>query len=144
MDHVTVSQRSAIMSKVQSKDTLPEMKVRKALHKMGVRYRLHQKDLPGRPDIVMRSRKQIIFVHGCFWHRHGCRKSTSPKSNVEFWLSKFERNVERDRRNVEELKAQGWKVDIIWQCETSQPESLNKRLSTIAPPLNKCALQLKR
>ncbi|WP_075853592.1 very short patch repair endonuclease [Rhizobium hainanense] len=131
MDHVTQSQRSAIMSKVQSKNTLPEMKVRKALHKMGVRYRLHQKGLPGSPDIVMRSRSRVIFVHGCFWHRHGCRKSTVPKTNVEFWLSKFQRNVERDQENIAQLRALGWAVDIIWQCETIQPDRLHARLVDI-------------
>lgn len=131
MDHVTRSQRSAIMSKVQSKDTLPEMKVRKALHKMGVRYRLHRKDLPGSPDIVMRSRGRVIFVHGCFWHRHGCRKSTMPKTNVDFWLSKFERNVERDQQNIAQLRAMGWAVDVIWQCEAIQPDYLHDRLLEI-------------
>lgn len=132
MDHVTQSQRSAIMSRVQSKNTLPEMKIRKALHKLGVRYRLHQKGLPGSPDIVMRSRKRVIFVHGCFWHRHGCRRSTIPKTNVDFWLAKFQRNVERDQQNVVQLTSMGWTVDVIWQCEAIQPNVLDAKLVEIA------------
>lgn len=119
------------MSKVKKKDTLPEMRVRSALHKMGVRYRLNLKGLPGSPDIVMRSRGRVIFVHGCFWHRHDCRKSALPKTNIDFWRTKFQRNVERDQRNVAELTSMGWAVDVIWQCEAVQPDLLATRLIEI-------------
>ena len=118
MDHVDSEKRSAIMRAVASKNTKPEMTVRRLLHAMGYRYRLHVKDLPGRPDIVFRSRKKVIFVHGCFWHRHiGCRYATTPKTRVDFWQSKFDANVERDRRNVSDLEKAGWEVMTIWQCE---------------------------
>ncbi|MBD9651979.1 DNA mismatch endonuclease Vsr [Ensifer sp. ENS09] len=131
MDHLTPLKRSELMSKVKKKDTLPEMRVRSALHKMGVRYRLNLKGLPGSPDIVMRSRGRVIFVHGCFWHRHDCRKSALPKTNIDFWRTKFQRNVERDQRNVAELTSMGWAVDVIWQCEAVQPDLLATRLIEI-------------
>nr|WP_256436978.1 very short patch repair endonuclease [Ensifer sp. ENS09] len=131
VDHLTPLKRSELMSKVKKKDTLPEMRVRSALHKMGVRYRLNLKGLPGSPDIVMRSRGRVIFVHGCFWHRHDCRKSALPKTNIDFWRTKFQRNVERDQRNVAELTSMGWAVDVIWQCEAVQPDLLATRLIEI-------------
>lgn len=131
MDHVTRAQRSAIMAKVQNKNTLPEIKVRKALHKMGARYSLHQKNLPGCPDIVMRAKRKVIFVHGCFWHRHSCSKATMPKSNVEFWQEKFRRNVARDKLNIDRLAELGWTVEIVWQCETQCSALLHSKLECI-------------
>jgi DNA mismatch endonuclease (patch repair protein) len=107
------------MRKVRGKDTTPEMKVRSALHRAGYRFRLHRRDLPGRPDIVLPGRRAVVFVHGCFWHRHpGCRAASSPSTRREFWQDKFERNVDRDRRNVEALAADGWSVHVVWECET--------------------------
>lgn len=125
VDRLTPERRSALMSKVRGKDTSPELRVRKLLFAMGARYRLHDSKLPGKPDIVMRRRRKAIFVHGCFWHRHpGCKKATMPKSRVQYWTEKFDRNVERDNAAVEALTDAGWDVLIIWECETKQPELL--------------------
>lgn len=125
MDHVTRERRSAIMAAVASKDTRPEMAVRRVLHRLGYRFRLHRTDLPGRPDIVLPKHRVCIFVHGCFWHRHdGCKKSSTPKSNVAFWETKFARNTQRDAEAVAALKALGWNVSIVWECETRQPDQL--------------------
>ena len=100
---------------------------------MGLRFRLHRSDLPGRPDIVLPKRRTVIFVHGCFWHRHhACPKATTPKTRTEFWLDKFARNKERDVASYQELTALGWKVAIIWECETKRPEVLQRRLRNIA------------
>ena len=105
------------MGHVRSRDTKPEMTVRQIVHAMGYRYRLHAKDLPGKPDLVFRSRGKIVFIHGCFWHRHeGCRYTTTPRTNEEFWQRKFLGNVDRDRRHVETLRALGWRVAIVWEC----------------------------
>lgn len=116
MDSVDPIKRSAIMRSVRQRDTGPEMALRRGLHALGLRYRLHAKELPGRPDIVFRRRKACVFVHGCFWHRHGCWKTTTPKSNADFWNGKFVANVARDRRAVDELLASGWRVVTIWEC----------------------------
>jgi len=104
------------------------MIVRRALHAMGYRYRLHCKDLPGKPDIVFRGRKKAIFVHGCFWHRHGCPKGQLPKSRLDYWRPKLEANVARDRAKIEELKEGGWRVLVVWQCETRDTDTLATRL----------------
>lgn len=118
-----------IMSAVRGRDTKPEMVVRRLLFSMDYRYRLHRKDLPGRPDVVFARRRKAIFVHGCFWHRHGgCRKTTSPKKRAEFWTEKFDRNVERDRRVEDQLAAMGWSSLVVWECETNAPERLASRL----------------
>ena len=123
--------RSALMSRVRQKDTTPEIIVRKLLHALGYRFRLHRNDLPGRPDIVLPPRKSVVFVHGCFWHHHpNCRKATIPKTRTDFWIEKFEKNKERDRRKISELKKLGWRVLVIWECETTQPRKTEKRLST--------------
>ncbi len=107
------------MSNIRGKDTKPEIEVRKALHKRGFRYRLHVKDLPGRPDIVFPRYNVALFVNGCFWHRHpGCRHASTPSSNEKFWNDKFERNVARDRRNKAMLETAGFRVAVIWECET--------------------------
>lgn len=120
MDHLSVEKRSWNMSRIRSKDTIPEMHVRSALHRAGYRFRLHVKDLPGKPDIVLPKHKTVIFVHGCFWHRHkGCSRATTPSTNQEYWQQKFKRNVERDKREQAELKKLGWKVIVVWECEVS-------------------------
>lgn len=116
MDRVDATKRSAIMRSVRSKDTKPEMALRSALHARGLRFRLHAKLLAGRPDIVLPRWGACIFVHGCFWHRHGCSMTTTPKSNADFWTAKFEANQERDRRAIETLADAGWRVLTIWQC----------------------------
>ena len=117
------------MSLVRGRDTTPEKKVRSLLHRMGYRFRLHARNLPGNPDIVLPGHKKIIFVHGCFWHQHeGCRRSTRPTSNVEFWDKKLNATVERDKRNLSALRAEGWRVNVIWECETKNIEKLLKKI----------------
>lgn len=120
------------MSRVSSKHTLPEMRVRGAAHKMGLRFRLHRKDLPGRPDLVFPKHRVALFVHGCFWHRHiGCPKSSTPKSRTSYWEEKFQSNVQRDRRIEAELANLGWRVMTIWECETKHPDRLARALESI-------------
>lgn len=116
------------MQAVKSKDTGPELAVRRLLHGMGYRFRLHRRDLPGTPDIVLPKYREAIFVHGCFWHSHGCSKGQPPKSRHDYWLPKLEQNVERDRRKIEQLEREGWKVLVVWQCETKDKEALAARL----------------
>lgn len=116
---VTDSRRSAIMQAVKSKDTAPEMIVRRLVHSLGFRYRLHRKDLPGKPDLIFPARRKVIFVHGCFWHGHDCsRGARKPKSNADYWHAKIARNVERDGRNNEALQKAGWDVMTVWECDT--------------------------
>lgn len=118
------------MSRIRSRNTSPELKVRSLLHSLGYRFRLHSKALPGRPDIVLRKYRAVIFVHGCFWHRHpGCRYATTPKSNTAFWMEKFQRNVERDTRVREEIETLGWTVLTVWECEIKDLERLAERLT---------------
>ena len=122
------------MSQIGSKDTQPELIVRRLLTEMGLRYRLHRRDLPGKPDIVFGPRRLVLFVHGCFWHRHrGCRLASTPSANAAFWQSKFDANTARDRRNTTALKRAGWRVAVIWECETRQPERLARRLQRLLP-----------
>jgi DNA mismatch endonuclease (patch repair protein) len=129
MDRLTKQHRSWNMSRIRGKDTRPEMRVRSLLHRMGFRFRLHRKDLPGKPDIVLPAYGTVIFVHGCFWHRHpGCRFAYTPKSRVDFWLTKFQRNVERHVEVTVELEELGWRVVVIWECETASEEQLQQRL----------------
>ena len=117
------------MSRIRGQDTKPEIVVRKLLHAQGLRFRLHVKDLPRKPDIVLRKYKTVIMVNGCFWHRHqGCRFAYTPKSNEEFWMEKFRLNVERDARNLELLRSAGWRVELVWECETKSHEELVDRL----------------
>jgi len=117
MDHVSISRRAEIMRAVRSKHTAPEVCVRKAAHRLGLRFRLHAKYLPGTPDLVLPKWKTVIFVNGCFWHRHvDCKKTTTPITNVPFWEEKFSRNVERDANNYRKLTELGWRVVVIWQC----------------------------
>ncbi len=129
MDRLTPERRSWLMSRVKAKDTSPEMAVRRKAHAMGLRFRLHRKDLPGTPDLVFPKHRAVVFVHGCFWHRHpGCRKAGMPKSRVAFWKEKFARNVERVRRDVRALGDLGWSVTVIWECETKRPATIERLL----------------
>lgn len=144
-DTVTVERRSEIMRRIRGRDTQPELKVRRGLHRMGFRYRLHRKDLPGKPDIVLTRHRAVVFVHGCFWHRHdGCRMATTPASNVEFWKRKFAANVERDQRNRQALVAAGWRVLIVWECETRHIEPLLARLAARLRGDQPCTLDADR
>lgn len=123
------AQRSEIMRSVKSRDTKPEMVVRRLLHRMGYRYSLHRPDLPGKPDIVFSSRKKVIFVHGCFWHGHTCKRgSRQPKTNADYWRAKIERNVERFAGQLEELARKGWDALVLWECELSEESNLRARL----------------
>ena len=118
MDIWSIEKRSAVMARIRGRDTKPELIVRSLLHRSGVRFSLRRKDLPGKPDIVLPKHGAVIFVHGCFWHRHkGCKVATMPKSHEAFWRAKFEANVARDRRHLRDLKKAGWKVLVVWECE---------------------------
>ena len=128
MDTRTPEQRRRIMQAVRSKDTKPEIIVRRFLHAMGYRYRLHRKDLPGRPDIAFIGRRKAIFVHGCYWHQHGCPKGRLPKSRLDYWEPKLEKNVKRDKTKIEQLESLGWKSLVLWQCELTDVGALAIRL----------------
>ena len=120
------------MGRIPSKNTKPEIRVRRIAHALGYRFRLHKKDLPGKPDIVFPKYKTVIQVHGCFWHQHeGCIDSGLPKTNTSFWRGKLDGNVERDVRNTRLLAELGWKVEIIWECETVHPQNLHARISNV-------------
>ena len=128
-DHLTPEERSLLMGKIRGKNTKPEVVVRKTLYKLGYRFRLHRKDLPGSPDIVFPGRKKVIFVHGCFWHRHeGCRAAGSPKSRIEFWEEKFARNTVRDNANLSKLSDLGWKTLVLWTCELKPNSDFDAKL----------------
>lgn len=121
--------RSDIMRAVKRVNTAPEMIVRQELHALGLRFRLHRRDLPGSPDIVLPKLRTVIFVHGCFWHRHSdCRYATIPKTRQEYWLPKFAANIERDARKNAQLQVLGWRVLLVWECETKRREGLTLRL----------------
>ena len=125
-DRLTKERRSWNMSRIRGKDTAPERRVRSMLHGMGYRFRLHRKDLPGKPDIVFVSRRVALFVHGCFWHRHkGCKNCTTPTNNREFWTTKLNRNATRDKTNRKALRKLGWSSFVIWECETEDPQELD-------------------
>ena len=131
VDTLTKEKRSENMRQIKSKDMKPEMVVRKLVHSMGYRYRLHRKDLPGKPDLVFASRKKVIFVHGCFWHQHdadSCPITRKPKSNGNYWLPKLEKNVKRDQRNIGALKQLKWDSLVIWECEIKNLDKLQKRI----------------
>lgn len=121
MDKISTERRSWNMSQIRSKDTRPEMIVRSYLHRKGFRFRLHVKTLPGQPDIVLPKYKTVVEVRGCFWHKHeGCKVSNNPLSNADYWQKKFQRNIERDKKNAKELYALGWRLIVVWECETSK------------------------
>ena len=123
MDILTKERRSQVMSRIRGRNTKPEILVRRTAHALGLRFRLHRKDLPGSPDIVFPARKRALFVHGCFWHRHaGCRLAYVPKSNEAFWSRKFERNVQRDQEAMDGLRRAGWWPVVIWECETKEAD----------------------
>lgn len=130
MDTLTTAERSERMSRVRSKDTKPEMSVRSLVHRMGFRFRLHDRNLPGNPDLVFPSRGKIIFVHGCFWHRHGtrCRYTRWPKSKLGFWKPKLEQNHQRDKVVRAGLRKLGWKVLVVWECQLKNSQALAERV----------------
>ncbi|MBL4537825.1 MAG: DNA mismatch endonuclease Vsr [Oceanicaulis sp.] len=128
-DVFTPEDRSRVMRAVKGKDTKPEMIVRRMAHALGYRYRLHRKDLPGKPDLVFAGRQKVIFVHGCFWHGHDCaRGSRQPKTNAEYWRAKIARNISRDAANLQALDAQGWQALVLWECDLKDRDALAVRL----------------
>jgi DNA mismatch endonuclease (patch repair protein) len=132
MDRLSAQRRSWNMSRIRSCDTEPEMIVRSLLHRLGLRFRLHKRDLPGRPDITLKKYRTVVFVHGCFWHRHPeCFMAYSPKSNKKFWSDKFRANVDRDRRVVSTLRRMGWRVIVVWECQTADRDPLRRRLKSL-------------
>lgn len=134
VDTLTLAERSRLMGRVRGKDTRPELVVRRLAHALGYRFRLHHPDLAGKPDLAFPRRKKVIFVHGCYWHRHNCKKATTPKSNVQFWQKKFDENMARDMRNVNDLAAKGWEALIVWECETKEADELANALLRFLGP----------
>jgi len=129
MDSVSTEDRSRMMSAVRRRDTAPEKAVRSILHRLGLRFRLHDPSLPGTPDIVLPKHATVVMVHGCFWHSHKCSRGKAPVSHVEFWQPKLENNRLRDRRQARALKSLGWRVLTVWECQTKKPDQLVRRLS---------------
>lgn len=128
-DKLDPARRSANMAKVKGKDTGPELKVRRIAHRMGLRFRLHRENLPGKPDLVFPKHRLAVFVHGCFWHRHeGCKRASTPATRVDFWSAKFSATVERDARQIAELHSQGWRTLVIWECDLSEESKVEARL----------------
>ena len=129
VDNLSPNQRTECMRRVTAANTSPEIRVRKLIHSMGYRYALHVKRLPGKPDIVLVSRGKVIFVHGCFWHSHRCRRGNRlPSTNVGYWSEKRQRNATRDRQHIHRLRAQGWQVFVVWECWTQSEEGLREKL----------------
>jgi len=134
VDRLTPERRSWLMSRVRGTNTTPEMRVRKAAHALGLRFRLHRKDLPGKPDLVFPKHHLALFVHGCFWHRHAdCPKASMPKSREDYWKEKFDANVVRDARVETELRRLGWRVATIWECETRIDADIAERIRELLP-----------
>lgn len=134
-DTRTPAQRRRIMQSVKQKDTGPEIAVRRKLHALGYRFRLHARSLPGRPDLVFPSRKKVIFVNGCFWHGHDCGKGHLPKSRLDYWKPKIEANKARDERNINELKNADWESLVLWQCEVTRiDEAVDRVVRFLGPP----------
>lgn len=134
MDNLTQAQRTLNMRLIRATNTQPELVVRRALYKLGLRFRVHSKDLPGRPDIALKRFATVVFVHGCYWHRHrGCRRVFTPSTNRVFWTKKFDRNVQRDKKVMAMLKRAGWKVIVVWECQTKTTAiaRLEKRLGKL-------------
>jgi DNA mismatch endonuclease (patch repair protein) len=131
VDHISEERRSWNMSRIRSKNTNPEIAVRKMLHQRGIRYRLHAKDLPGKPDLSNKKKKFTVFVNGCFWHQHeGCKRANIPKSNKDYWIPKLDKNVEKQRKNLALLNKMGFKTYVVWECELNDIEN-NKALMEI-------------
>lgn len=129
-DIFSQAKRSAIMSRIGGKDTAPEIKIRQLLHALGYRFRLHRNDLPGKPDIVLPRHRKVIFVHGCFWHGHSrCRRATLPTTNIEFWQTKIGKNKMRDQTAQRKLRAKGWKLLVVWQCQINNKRALADKLT---------------
>lgn len=128
MDNLTPEQRSAQMAKVHSRDTKPEMRVRRLVHAIGYRYRLHRADLPGKPDMVFGPKRKVIFIHGCFWHGHDCKLGRIPKSRVDFWTAKIETNRTRDEKNINKLHSDGWQTLVIWECQLKVIDDVERRI----------------
>lgn len=128
MDTISPAERSALMARIRSKDTKPEIAVRSIIHRLGFRFRLHRQDLPGKPDIVLPRHKKIVLVQGCFWHGHTCQLASKPKSNQAYWTPKIQNNQARDKRNLAALENQGWKVLELWECEVRRFTGLQERL----------------
>lgn len=128
MDRLSPERRSWLMSRIKGSNTKPEIAVRSLLHRMGYRFRLHRRDLPGTPDVVLPGRTAVVFVHGCFWHGHACKRAKMPKTREDYWAQKIDANKRRDARKRRQLKELGWKVVIVWECETKKPEKLIKKL----------------
>lgn len=129
VDPFSRERRAEIMGRIKGRDTRPEMVVRRILYGLGYRYRLHRKNLPGKPDITLAKLRTIIFVHGCFWHSHpGCRRATIPATRQEWWREKLEKNAARDRANQLRLSELGWRIVVVWECETKRPRDLTDRL----------------
>ncbi len=133
-DKISPELRSANMRQIRDRGMKPEMAVRRMVHAMGYRYRLHRRDLPGKPDLVFGPRRAVIFVHGCFWHQHECREGHRPKSNSGYWDAKLHRNIERDAMQVAALQELGWRVLVVWECEVRGHEGLAKRIETFLGP----------
>lgn len=132
-DRISPERRSWLMSRVAAKNTTPELAVRRQAHAMGLRFRLHRRDMPGSPDLVFPKYRTVVFVHGCFWHRHvGCSKATMPTSSVEYWSAKFERNLERDAWALQSLEKAGWRVLTIWECDAKHPDKIAIILARVA------------
>lgn len=129
MDVMTKEERSKRMSLIRSKGTKPELLVRRLVHRLGYRYRLHRKDLPGRPDMVFPSRKKIIFVHGCFWHGHECKVGHIPKSRLDYWVQKITGNYERDKLTLRRLRGMRWKCLVLWECQLYKVERITARIT---------------
>lgn len=137
MDILSPEQRSKRMASIQGRDTVPEMRVRRLVHALGYRYRLQGRHLPGTPDLVFTSRGCVLFVHGCYWHRHSCRQGRSiPSTRTEFWTDKFEANVSRDRRVQAKLRRAGWRVMVVWECQTRDLDRLSRRLERFLEQLS--------
>jgi len=131
MDNLTKDERSENMRRIRSTGMEPEMVVRRLIHRLGYRYRLHARKMPGKPDLVFTSRRKVIFVHGCFWHQHAsakCRITRIPKSNTGYWISKLTRNAQRDKKNRCLLRKEGWRVLVIWECELDKKEQLVRKI----------------
>lgn len=134
MDTISREARSRNMARIRNADSKPELAVRRALHRAGFRFRLHRRDLPGTPDIVLRKYQTVIFVHGCFWHGHTCIDGRLPKSRTGYWLPKLAGNRQRDRRNAQQLRSRGWRVGVVWECEAEAEFRLRKKLEKILGP----------